>query len=115
MNLNGFPTNPGELRTLITLESSSIEKDAGGAQKPIWSKLDDVYAKWSNIHGQEVWVSQAVQAQEPATVFIRYRADVTTQISILKDGKRYQIFSIDDIRDRHEYMELKVLLVEGSV
>ena len=115
MNINGKPTNPGELRTLITLQAPTIEADAGGAQKAIYMDLATVYAKWTNVHGQEVWVAQAVMAQKPATVLIRYRADVDTQIAVLKEAELYKIVSVDDVQDRHEYMELKVLLVEGSV
>jgi SPP1 family predicted phage head-tail adaptor len=115
MNLNGRPINPGELRTPITIQVSTIVEDAGGAQKPEWSDLADVFAKWTNVHGQEVWASQSVQAQKPATVLIRYLAGVDTQSSILKDGERYQVVSVDDMQDRHEYMELKVKLVAGSV
>ena len=62
MNLNGKVTNPGEMRTSITLQTPTITKAAGGAQVVTWTTLAVVWAKWTNIHGSEVWQSQAVQA-----------------------------------------------------
>lgn len=117
MNLNGKPTNPGELRTPITLQTPTITTDAGAAQKETWATLTNgtVLAKWTNVHGGEVWQSQAVQAVSAATVWVRYRADLTTACSILKGSDRYQIVSIDDVQERHEYLELKVQRVKGSV
>lgn len=115
MIIGGRPTNPGELRTSITLQTPSIETDDGGAQKPSWSTLAVVKARWVNVHGAEVWASEAVQAVSPATVLIRYRSDVTTACSILKGSARYQIVSVDNIQERGEYLELKVQRVKGSV
>jgi SPP1 family predicted phage head-tail adaptor len=115
MRIGNRLTNPGELRTKIQLQTPAITADAGGAQKAGWTKLADVWAKWENVHGSEVWASQAVQARQPATVLIRFHADVTTRNAILKGSNRYQIISIDDIDDRHEYLELKVELVKGGV
>jgi SPP1 family predicted phage head-tail adaptor len=116
MNLNGKPTNPGELRTSIELQAPTINKDPGGAQKATWSHLATVWAKWTNAHGQEVLLAQAVESQKLATVLIRYRADVNEQCSILLDGQRYEIIAPpDDIQERHEYMELSVRLVKGSL
>ena len=108
-------TNPGELRTEITIETPTLEQDAGGAQSPGWDELDTVKCRWKNVHGSEVWQSQALQAQRPATVLIRYLAAVDERCSILKGSDRYEIVSVDDIEERHEYMELKVQLATGSV
>jgi SPP1 family predicted phage head-tail adaptor len=68
----------------------------------------EVWSKWVNVHGVEVWAAQAEQAEQPATVLIRYQEDIDTTWVIVKDGINFEIVSIDDIRERHEYMELKV-------
>ncbi|TRZ48832.1 head-tail adaptor protein [bacterium] len=118
MNLNGKPTNPGELRVPITLQAPSLAADAGGAQRPIWTNLanGDVLAKWVNVHGMEAWaVNQAGITVSAATVTIRYRADVTSRCSILKGSERWEIVSPDNIQERNEYLELKVKHVTGSV
>jgi head-tail adaptor len=117
MNIDGKTTNPGSLRVNVSLQTPTIVKDAGGAQVPGWATLTggDVKCKWTNVHGSEVWQSQAVQAIEPATVLIRYFAALTTACTILKGSVRYKIVSIDNVQERNEYMEIKVQRVKGSI
>lgn len=115
MKIGNTVTNPGDLRTKITLQTPTITKAAGGAQVVTWSTIATVWAKWTNVHGSEVWQSQAVQAVGPATVLIRYRAGVNAACSILKGTERYEIVSVDNIQQRNEYLELKVKSATGSV
>jgi SPP1 family predicted phage head-tail adaptor len=114
VNINGIPTNPGELRTPITLQKQNVSKETGGWLVPAYVTLAPVLAKWVNVHGNEVWASQIAQAKAPATVLIRYRADVDETCIVLKGGKIYEIISIDDVRERHEYLELKVVYVRSG-
>jgi SPP1 family predicted phage head-tail adaptor len=106
--LNGRPINPGELRTSVDLQKRTVPADAGGAQSPAWSTQATVWARWENAHGSEVWAAQAVQADSPATVLLRYYAGLEPTWALLKGSDRYEIVSVDDIQERHEYMELKV-------
>lgn len=115
MKLNGKVFNPGEMRTSVTLQTPVITKAAGGAQVVTWATLATVWARWTNVHGSEVWQSQAVQAISPATVMIRYRSDVTPACSILKGSTIYEIVSLDNIQERGEYLEIKVKGLKGSV
>jgi len=108
MNLNGKPTNPGDLRVPVTLQRRSVSSDPGGFQTPGWSKIADVWARWENVHGMEAWAANTTQAEQAATVTIRYRPDVDPTCAVLKGGRRFEIVSIDDIQERHEYLELKV-------
>ena len=73
-----------------------------------------VYAKWINVHGDEVWLNQAMMARKPATVTIRYRDDVSEKTIITKNGEHFNVLSADNIQERNEYLECKVLLVKGS-
>lgn len=114
MNITGTPTNPGELRTPITLQTRAISTQAGGAQVPTWSNLATVWAKWQNVHGSEAFTIQAIQAEQPATVWIRYRAGLDTTCAVLYGGARFEIISIDDVRERHEYQELHVRRMKGG-
>ena len=114
MIINGVPTNPGELRTRITLQKQTISTQPGGEQVPVYVDLATVWAKWTNVHGPEVWAALANQSIEPATVFLRWRSDVDATCVILKDGKIYEIASPDDIRARGEYLELKVQYVRSG-
>ena len=108
MNLNGRVTNPGELRTSVTLQSRTVSTETGGFKTPSWSTIATVWAKWVNAHGMEAWAAQTAQAEAAATVTIRYLAGVDTTCAVLLGSERYEIVSIDNIQQRGEYLELKV-------
>jgi SPP1 family predicted phage head-tail adaptor len=114
MNLAGRPTNPGDLRTSITLQSRTVATDAGGFQTVTYADIAIVLSKWENVHGTEAWQTSTIGAEMAATVTIRYNASVDTTCYVLKGADRYEIVSMDDIRDRHEYMELKVKRLVGG-
>lgn len=108
MNLNGRPTNPGDLRTQVIIKTRTTTADANGFMVPAWSTLATLWAKWSNVHGSEVWVANAEGAEGAATVTIRYNSSIETTCAVELAGKLYEIVSVDDVMNRHEYMELKV-------
>ncbi len=114
MILKGKVINPGELRTVITLKKRVVTIDAGGFQTQTWAKIADVWAKWTNAHGYEVWTADMAGAKLPATVLIRYRSDIDTTCAIEKGTELYEIVSIDDIQERHEYQEIKVQRLESG-
>jgi SPP1 family predicted phage head-tail adaptor len=99
---------PGEMSVKITLQTRTVSSNAGGFETPTWATIAEVWSRWINVHGSEAWAAQSVQAEQPATVTIRYRYGVDTTCSVLKGYDRFEITSIDDIRERHEYLELKV-------
>lgn len=108
MRIGNSVTNPGELNTKITLYSRSITTQTGGFQKPSLTEIADVWAKWVNVHGQEAWLANSVQAKMAATLLIHYTTLIDTTCVIEKEGLYYEIVSMDDIQNRHEYIELKV-------
>jgi SPP1 family predicted phage head-tail adaptor len=108
MNLNGKVINPGELRTSITLQERAVTPDAGGFGVKSWSDIATVWARWENAHGSEAWTANTAGAEQAATALIRYRSDIDTTCAVLKGSDRYEIVSLDDIQERHEYIELKV-------
>jgi SPP1 family predicted phage head-tail adaptor len=108
MRIGSQVTNPGELNTKITLYSRSVTTQAGGFQKPSLSEIGEVWAKWINVYGQEAWLANSVQAKLAATVLIRYTDGIDPTCVVQKDSQYYEIVSMDDIQNRHEYIELKV-------
>jgi head-tail adaptor len=115
MNLNGKTTNPGELRTPIQFQNPTVSQDAGAAQTVTWSDLDTAYVKIVNAHGVEAVTSDALKSVQRAIWTRRYNASVTTLTSGLLGGQRWQVISVDDIQNRHEYMELMVELAKPTV
>ncbi len=114
MNLNGKISNPGELRIPIMLQRRTVSTETGGFQVPDWEDIATVPARWVGVHGSEAWSAASNNAQQAATVTIRYRADVDLTCAVLLGSNRYEIVSIDDIQMRHEYIELKVQRVRSG-
>ena len=108
MRLNGRVSNPGEMRTRVVLESRSVSVETGGFQKPGWSTLATVWAKWVNAHGSEAVQAASLGIEELATVTIRWRGDVDATGAVSKGGVRYEIVSLDNIQERNEFIEMKV-------
>lgn len=108
MKINERPFNPGELRTPVTLKQRTVSTETGGFQVPVWTTIASVLAKWVNAHGSESWTADSIGAEAAATVTIRYRTGIDATCAVEKDGLLWEIVSIDDIRERHELLELKV-------
>jgi SPP1 family predicted phage head-tail adaptor len=110
MRLGTKTTNPGELRTSISLKSRTVTTNAGGFPVPTWpTTIATVWAKWTNVHGQEAWIAQTAQAGQAATVLIRYRSDIDLTCAVFKGSDRWEIVSMDNVQERGEYLELKVI------
>jgi SPP1 family predicted phage head-tail adaptor len=111
--------NSGEFRTLITLQTPTVNVDAGAAQSEAWANFStdpNVYARIINAHGAESVSADAKKAPSRMTLTIRYRADVNATHAFLLDGKRWKIITPpDNIRNRNEYLEMQAELIEGTV
>ena len=114
MRIGTKVTNPGELRTRVTLKRRSVITDPGGFQTPTLTTIDTVWARWVGVHGSEAWAANTVNATRGATVLIRYRSDVDETCLVSLDSLDYEIVSMDDIYQRHEYIELKLELIRSG-
>ena len=109
--------NPGELRTLITLQYPTVTKDSGGAQKAGYTNAVEnpvVLARWINAHGEES-AAEAVKSVQRATVIIRQRIDIDATWRVLKDGVAWYVISVDLIRGENRWLELVVEKAVGSI
>jgi SPP1 family predicted phage head-tail adaptor len=106
----------GDLRTPIRIQHE-VTTGTGSFATVEWYDLDDtthagtaysIYAQWVNVHGSEAWIADSVQARLGATVTIRYRSDITPACRVLLSSTIYEIVSIDNIRQRNEWTEIKV-------
>jgi SPP1 family predicted phage head-tail adaptor len=110
--------NTGDLRTSITFQVSTLTPDPGSAQIASWANVSTnptVLAWWVNAHRDKVISNEMLKYEQRATVTIRYRSDILPTWRIVKDGQHWQILSIDDVNNRHRYMELIVELQRGAV
>jgi head-tail adaptor len=106
--------NAGELRTPIIVEELTEMQDVDGYPVRVWFNVfgrDNKYhVKWVNVHGAEVYESMSLNLKEPATLTGRYSPLITPQCRITKvgDPEPYEIISIDDVENRHQWLEIKV-------
>lgn len=114
MRIGTKVTNPGELRTRVELKRRTVITDPGGFEKESLAVISRVWAKWVGVHGSEAWAANAQNALRAATVLIRYRNDVDETCLVALAGLNYEIVSMDDIYQRHEYLELKLQLVRSG-
>lgn len=68
------------------------------------------YCKWVNAWGSEVYAARQAGVTEPATLTLRYTPKITTTCIIYrgKDPKPYEVISVNDVEDRHAWLEVKV-------
>lgn len=94
----------------MALGTRGVSTETGGFQVGMvnFTAVAQVWAKWVNAHGQEVWAAEAANAVQPATVTIRWRPDVDPTYGVRKGSQWHEIVSMDNIQERNEFLELKV-------
>lgn len=113
--------NPGELRTHVYFMRHSRDKDAEGY--PVEEDVNVFGAgvpcmcKWVNAHGTEVFQTMQLEIKEPATITTRYSPRLLDKRLIVykgEDQRPYEIISIDDVEERHVWLEIKVQRKSGA-
>jgi len=108
--------NAGELRTKIRVFRPVDEPDPDGYTGGI-SRLENVfdengfrYCKWVNAHGTEVYEARQAGVTEPATLTLRYTPKITTTCLIYReqDPEPYEVISLNDVENRHVWLEVRV-------
>ena len=112
--------NAGELRTKIMVfdlprdEHGEVELGPDGypASKPVnvFGEGKTRYCKWVNAWGTEVYTARQAGVTEPATLTLRYTPLITTTCIIYRgtDPKPYEVISVNDVENRHAWLEVKV-------
>lgn len=84
-------------------EESAFPPGADGGER-VW------HCKWVNAYGTEAMTAMQLQLQEPATLTMRYSPDIRPDCLVyrLGDPKPYEIVSVNDVEQRHTWLEVKV-------
>ncbi len=129
--------NPGELRTAVYFYKISRSTNDNGfpveTEENVFTGA--VMAKWVNYHGSEVWTAMQLNLKDPATLTVRYSPLINERLIVYKaseyteaqkagddlegdaaaakiqdalDAIKYEVISIDDVQNRHEWMEVKI-------
>ena len=109
----------GELRTRLYIRKMVKKTDAEGnanereesvfppgldGKERMW------HCKWVNAYGSEVFAAMQAQVQEPATLTMRYSKLIQPDHLIYRVGDPvpYEIISVNDVEERHTWLEIKV-------
>jgi len=110
----------GELRTRIYVRKSVKKTDADGVasgQKEVSVFAPDGqgrervwHCKWVNAYGTEALTAMQLQIQEPATLTMRYSPAIQPDHLIYRIGDPvpFEIVSVNDVEERHRWLEVKV-------
>lgn len=107
--------NAGELRTPIKFIRIDRSKDADGYSVEVEVEVLKTKCKWVNVHGTEVFTAMQQQLREPATITMRYSPLINPKLIVYKGAEPYEVISIDDIENRHRWLEIKVQRASEAV
>ena len=68
------------------------------------------HCRWVNAHGREAYEARQAGVTEPATLTLRYSPRLTATCLIYRHGDPapYEVVSVDDVENRHTWIEVKV-------
>lgn len=106
----------GKMNQFIEIIKTESVKDKDGFSTKQDIVLANVRAYKEERNSTEKWASMATF--NTATCLFRFRylpkLEVTTEMVIVCDNARYQINSVENIRNRRMYLEVLATKVEGS-
>ena len=106
----------GKMKEVIEIVAVENTKDRDGFRVPKEVVLKKVRAYKENKHGNEKWANLSVFSTASALFCIRKIPDleVTSKMMIAHKDSRYQIVSVEDVREKGMYVEILAEKVEGS-
>ena len=96
----------------------SIENviDEEGFSEKVENVVASVRAYKGDRHGNRMWANMAAFSE--ATTLFRFRkipdVNITTKLYILHEGIRYDIISVENVRERGMYIEVMAKKVEPA-
>lgn len=112
--------NAGELRTRVFFFRVDRVKDeenvALDKEVNVFGDGAAVKCKWVNAHGTETFTAMQLQLREPATITCRYTPLINEKLVVRKenDPEPYEVISVDDVENRHKWLEIKVQRKEAA-
>lgn len=102
------------LNKRITIQELKLSINENGFEIEEWIDYKKVWAGVSNLHGREYFDAAAIQMENTVKFTIRYLPGIDTAMRIKFNDKNYNITSIDNIKYRNRFMEIKAMEVDLS-
>ncbi len=107
----------GKLNTRVDIISTESEKDSDGFVTNGDTVIASVRAYFEQKNSTERWRNMSQSGEVNA--FFRIRCipgvELNTRHAIICDGKRYNIYSVENVRNRGMYLEVLAQSVPGEV
>lgn len=104
----------GSLNKRITLQELKLTVNENGFEVEEWIPFKTVWTEVSNLHGREYFDAAAIQMENTVKFTIRYLPGIDTAMRISFKDKYYNITSIDNIKYRNKFIEIKAMEVDLS-
>lgn len=106
----------GKMNTFIDIIEKVTIKDSEGFSTKIDNIVATIRAYREGRHGTEMWANRATFSE--ATDLFRFRCipgvTITTAMLIVSDDGRFEITSVEDVKDRGMYIEVLAKEVKPS-
>ena len=114
--LEGMSMSFGKMNTLIDIVEKVTIKDAEGFRTEVDNIVASVRAYREGRHGNEKWANRA-QFSEATDLFCFRRIPnmtVTTAMIVVNNEGRFEITSVEDVKERGMYIEVLAKEVKPS-
>jgi len=100
----------GELKTPVVFKSVTRATNENGIASESVQTVLSAKCRWVGSFGKEAEENMRLNLGETATITIRYSAlvDVKHRVYEGSDPTPWEIVSIDDMRKRHKWLEIKL-------
>lgn len=102
------------LNKRITIQELKVNINENGFEVEEWIDFKTVWAGVTNLHGREYFEAAAVQMENTVNITIRYIDGIDTSMRVLFKDKHYNITSIDNIKYKNRFIEIKAMEVDLS-
>lgn len=103
--------NPGDLNKRITIQTKTSVADGIGGFNDTVATFCETWAGIWPVSGKEIVSNQQLVGQVSHRVRIRYRSGVTSAMKILYGTRTFNISSVVDPNEAHEWLDLICLEV----
>jgi SPP1 family predicted phage head-tail adaptor len=104
------PKGIGSFDKRVTFQQKIVGTDASNQEKPLgWENIPSNATVWAHVEensGSEVFQADQLHGLTVATIFIRYRTDLSIQNRAVYNGKNYDIHAITEWGGRRNYLKL---------
>jgi SPP1 family predicted phage head-tail adaptor len=96
----------GRLRHRVQLQSYAETQDSFGYKAKTWSTFSTVWADIQPLRGAEGMEAQKLNSFQQYKITIRYDSAIDVKSRVVHGSDVYEVNSIADYREKHEFMEL---------